>query len=99
MLYILVIAFLFNSFFAYIGYSAYLMNFKKDVEYKTVFGIFEKVKVPVKPYMKVNVISFLGVCLLSALHLSILIPIIIALMLVVLVVSKVVRFIEKAIEK
>lgn len=99
MLYILVIAFLFNSFFAYIGYSAYLMNFKKDVQYKTVFGIFEKVKVPVKPYMKVNVISFLGVCLLSALHLSILIPFIIALMLVVLVVSKVVRFIEKAIEK
>ena len=91
MLYILVVAFLFNSFFAYIGYSAYLMNFKKDVQYKTVFGIFEKVKVPVKSYMKVNVISFLGVCLLSALHLSILI--------VVLVVSKVVRFIEKGIEK
>ena len=99
MLYILVVAFLFNSFFAYIGYSAYLMNFKKDVEYKTVFGIFEKVKVPVKSYMKVNVISFLGVCVLFALKLSILIPIIIAVMISVLIVSKVVRFIEKAIGK
>ena len=99
MLYILIVAFLFNSFFAYIGYSAYLMNFKKDVEYKTVFGIFEKVKVPVKSYMKVNVISFLGVCVLFALKLSILIPIIIALMISVLIVSKVVRFIEKAIGK
>lgn len=99
MLYILIVAFLFNSFFVYIGYSAYLMNFKKDVEYKTVFGIFEKVKVPVKSYMKVNVISFLGVCVLFALKLSILIPIIIALMISVLIVSKVVRFIEKAIGK
>lgn len=99
MLYVLVVAFLFNSFFAYIGYSTYLMNFKKDVQYKTIFGIFEKVKVPMKSYMKVNVISFLGVCLLSALHLSILIPIIIALMLVVLVVSKVVRFVEKIAQK
>lgn len=99
MLYILVVAFLFNSFFAYIGYSAYLMNFKKDVEYKTVFGIFEKVKVPMKSYMKVNVISFLGVCLLSALHLSILIPIIMVLLLGVLVVSKVVRFVEKITQK
>lgn len=99
MLYILVVAFLFNSFFAYIGYSAYLMNFKKDVEYKTVFGIFEKVQVPMKSYMKVNVISFLGVCLLSALHLSILIPIIMVLLLGVLVVSKVVRFVEKITQK
>lgn len=99
MLYILVVAFLFNSFFAYIGYSAYLMNFKKDVQYKTVFGIFEKVKVPMKSYMKVNVISFLGVCLLSALHLSILIPIIMVLLLGVLVVSKVVRFVEKITQK
>lgn len=99
MLYILVVAFLFNSFFAYIGYSAYLMNFKKDVEYKTVFGIFEKVKVPVKSYMKVNVISFLGVCVLFALKLSILIPIIMVLLLGVLVVSKVVRFVEKITQK
>lgn len=99
MLYILIIAFLFNSFFTYIGYSVYLMNFKKDVQYKTVFGIFEKVEMSGKYYMKVNVISFLGVCLLAALHLSFLIPIIIALMLGVLVVSKVVRFIGKAIEK
>jgi|SRR5699024_5170205 len=99
MLYILVVAFLFNSFFAYIGYSAYLMNFKKDVQYKTVFGIFEKVQVPMKSYMKVNVISFLGVCLLSALHLSILIPIIMVLLLGVLVVSKVVRFVEKITQK
>lgn len=99
MLYILVVAFLFNSFFAYIGYSAYLMNFKKDVQYKTVFGIFEKVQVPMKSYMKVNVASFLGVCLLSALHLSILIPIIMVLLLGVLVVSKVVRFVEKITQK
>lgn len=99
MLYIIIVAFLLNSFFAYIGYSAYLMNFKKDVQYKTVFGIFEKVQVPMKSYMKINVVSFLGVCLLSALHLSILIPIIMVLLLGVLVVSKVVRFVEKITQK